>query len=220
MDILEAIETRSSVRAYLDQSVDRAVLNRLFSAVARAPSDKNSQMWEIAVIEGELKQKLSQSLLHAFESKQPSQPDYSETEFVGKYKDRAIACGAALYGALGIQREDKIARIAQWKRNYDFFGAPVALAFFLPAEAKEDAWTDIGMLIGQIMLAAQAFGLATCSMRSIAHYPSIVKAILGEEYQSKKLVTAMALGYPNREAPVNQYRTERIEVDEFVKYYA
>jgi len=43
----------------------------------------------------------------------------------GIYRERLFGVGEALYNALGIARDDKAARLGQYARNYEAFGAPV-----------------------------------------------------------------------------------------------
>ncbi len=50
MDIYQTIRLRKSVRAFRDQDVDEAVLNRLLQAARLAPSAKNFQEWRFIVI--------------------------------------------------------------------------------------------------------------------------------------------------------------------------
>jgi nitroreductase len=51
MDLVQAITTRRSVRAYTDRPVDRATVERLLAAAVQAPSATNSQPWSFAVIQ-------------------------------------------------------------------------------------------------------------------------------------------------------------------------
>ena len=50
MDIYEAIKTRRSVRAYKDEKIDDAVLNRVLEAARLAPSAHNSQNYKFIII--------------------------------------------------------------------------------------------------------------------------------------------------------------------------
>ena len=63
MDILRAIEERNSTRGYLDQPVERETLEKLISLATRAPSAVNLQPWEIIVVSGEERKRLSRLLV-------------------------------------------------------------------------------------------------------------------------------------------------------------
>lgn len=49
MDVLEAIQTRRSVRRYLDKPVPAATLRRLIDAARWAPSANNGQPWQFII---------------------------------------------------------------------------------------------------------------------------------------------------------------------------
>ena len=76
----------------------------------------------------------------------------------------------------------------------------------------------MGMFIQNIVLAARAFDLGTCPQASLAEHPGAVREILGIE-PNLALVCGIALGYPDPEAPVNRYRTEREPVETFTRWY-
>ena len=67
------------------------------------------------------------------------------------------------------------------------------------------------------MLAAVEKGLATCPQAALGEYPEIVKQELGYR-EDMVLICGMAVGYEDTEALVNSYRTERLELDEFVQF--
>ena len=64
--LLQAIMTRTSVRAFLDRSVSDETIDLLLKAAMAAPSAKNSQPWAFVVIKNrELLEKLGASLPNA-----------------------------------------------------------------------------------------------------------------------------------------------------------
>ncbi len=68
------------------------------------------------------------------------------------------------------------------------------------------------------MIAATAEGLASCAQGALAEYSNIVK----EELDIPKetiLLCGMALGYEDSDAPINQYRTPRLPLAEFVQFH-
>jgi len=77
---------------------------------------------------------------------------------------------------------------------------------------------DYGMFAQSVMLAAVEEGLATCPQAALAEYPRITKEILGYP-EDTTLIVGLALGYEDKEALVNSYRTPRDEVNEFTRFY-
>ena len=134
------------------------------------------------------------------------------------YKARRIACGNQLYGALGIDRKDKEARLEQWIANYRAFDAPVVLFFFLDPSMQIGSFLDYGMFIQSVMLAAQELGLATCPQAALGQFPQLIKDYLGYKPEMI-LVCGMALGYEDRQAPINSYRTPREGVEHFARFF-
>ncbi len=220
MDVLDAIATRHSVRAYLDRPVPERTVREILAVASRAPSGVNTQPWNVAVVTGEHKRRLGEALIAARETGQPENPDYPyyPAEWREPWSTRRKVCGLALYKALGIGRGDAEARKAAWYRNYRFFDAPVGLIFHMDRGFGTGSFLDMGMFMENVMLAALAFELGTCPQASLAEYPDIVREILGLP-DSQQIVCGMALGHPDPDAPVNRYRLEREPVDRFTTWH-
>ncbi len=80
------------------------------------------------------------------------------------------------------------------------------------------SYIDYGMFLQSVMLVAVDQGLATSPQASIADYPEIIKAELGYSEETV-LPCGMALGYEDKDALVNSYRTTREDVDSFTRYF-
>jgi len=62
MTVYEAIQTRRSVRAYRDEPVSEAALQRILEAVRLAPSGNNSQPWKFVIVrDGERRRQLAEA---------------------------------------------------------------------------------------------------------------------------------------------------------------
>lgn len=220
MEVIDAITSRWSCRAYLDQAVGREHIQNILAAARWAPSGTNTQPWQVAVVSGTTKQRISDALIQAREDGLPENPDYDyyPDEWREPYKSRRKQTGRALYGALGIGKDDPDARKQAWYNNYRFFGAPVGLFCFIDRDMGHGSWLDSGMFLQSIMLAANGLGLATCPQFSLAEYPDIVRDILGISAH-RLLLASIALGYADARHPVNQYRLTREAVDDFTLWY-
>jgi nitroreductase len=220
MDTAEAIRKRQSTRAFLDRDVSDEIVTSILDTARWAPSGVNTQPWQVAVLRGQTKQRVGDDIIAARERGDAENPDYQyyPTEWADPYKTRRFECGMALYGALGIGREDKDKRKQAWYANYHFFGAPVGLLFFLDRQLSQGSWVDMGMFIQSVMLSAINHGLATCPQASLAEYPDIVRNAL-DIPRELALVCGMALGYPDEDAPVNNYRTTREPVEKFTRWF-
>lgn len=220
MNVLEAIRGRRSTRAFLSKPVPRVTIESILETARWAPSGVNAQPWQVAVVQGGTKQKISEALLATRKQRVPENPDYAyyPKEWVDPYKGRRKATGLALYTALKINKDDVFARLKAWNNNYSFFGAPVGLLFFVDRALAQGAWVDMGMFIQNVMLAARGHGLETCPQASLAEYPDIVRGILGVP-DTNALICGMALGFAEAGAAVNSYRTEREAVSAFTRWH-
>ncbi|MDM8567408.1 nitroreductase [Candidatus Halobeggiatoa sp. HSG11] len=220
MTVTEALKLRKSTRAFLNKQVDMEIVQRILNTARHAPSGVNTQPWQVAVVSGDKKRDIEQTMENAFNSGVKGKMDYQyyPNEWQGAYKDRRRACGLQLYSTLQIAREDKDRQKQQWLANYRAFDAPVVLFFFMDKVMETGSFLDYGMFLQSIMLTAVEEGLAVCTQAALAEYPQIVKEKL--DYPNDcTLICGMALGYEDKEAVVNSYRTPREEVDSFTKFF-
>ena len=220
MLVSEALENRKSTRAFLEQAVEKEKIERILRAASHAPSGVNSQPWQVAVVQGESKQKLQQKMEEAFRSGEKGNMDYQyyPLQWEEPYKGRRKACGLQMYATLNITREDKQRQMDQWAANYRAFDAPVMLLFFMDGIMDAGSYIDYGMFLQSIMLTAIEEGLATCPQAALGEYPKIVKQTLG--YPEDTIVMCgMALGYEDTTALVNTYRTPREDINTFTRFF-
>lgn len=220
MNISEALRQRKSVRAFLDKAVEEKKINSILSAASHSPSGANIQPWQVAVVTGNTKQSLQTQIENAFRSGDKGQADYIyyPAEWTEPYRSRRVACGLQMYTTLEIKREDKQRQQDQWCANYRAFDAPVMLLFFMEGHMQTGSFLDYGLFLQSIMLAATEQGLATCPQASLADYPKIIKTEL-DYPQDSVLICGMSLGYEDKNAAVNSYRTPREEITSFTRYF-
>jgi nitroreductase len=133
------------------------------------------------------------------------------------YRSRRYKCGEDLYAALGIPREDKPARLRQFARNLEAFGAPVLLFFSIDRRMGRNQWAHLGMFMQTIMLLAVEEGLHTCPQEAWSGFHRTIADFLGLP-DEQMFYCGMALGYADMDHPVNQWRTERAPLDEIVRF--
>lgn len=214
MDTIDAIKGRSSIRAFLDKPVNRKTVEQILEIARWAPSSSNIQPWQITVVTGDSKVRLSEAIIHEIENDAKPHPEVTRypDDWFEPYKTRRFSCGMALYKSQDIGHDDTEARRQAWIRNYRFFGAPVGLLFFINRKLGPGAWMDVGMFMQNIMLVAHNQGLGTCAQASLTDYPDAIRSILGTP-DEHTLICGMSLGYPDINAPVNQYRLDREDVN-------
>ena len=92
MELLEAIKSRKSIRAYKLDSIPRKVLTELLEVATHAPSGSNTQPWEFIVLTGETLGDLNRAMIERLHSgKMRPEPD-EDMPFsfpTGLYKERS-----------------------------------------------------------------------------------------------------------------------------------
>ena len=175
MTVSDTVAGRRSVRGYLDLPVDLDLLKALLARAARAPSGGNIQPWHIHVVAGDRLAQLKQLMAErtaAGPSGEGAEYAIYPREMTPAYKARTVQVGEALYGRLGIPREDKIARLRWFARNFQFFGAPVGLFCFVPRDHGPPQWSDLGMYLQTLMLLLREQGLDSCPHECWAQRPA------------------------------------------------
>jgi nitroreductase len=216
----EAIISRRSVRAFLPRPVDEQTIRDILEVAARAPSGTNMQPWKVYVTTGEVKKRLSDSILNSGIRAEKAAWDeykYYPDQFFEPYLSRRRAVGFALYGLLGIGRREVERMRAQHDRNFVFFDAPVGMIFTIDRRLNKGSWIDHGMFLQSIMIAARARGLHTCPQAAFAPYHKQIRPILGIP-DEEIVVCGMALGHEDTSKPENRLRSERAPVDEFASF--
>jgi len=133
------------------------------------------------------------------------------------YKTRRVQVGEALYQSIHVPREDKPARYRQYARNYQFFGAPVAL-FFARENAHGPAqWADIGGYLQTVALLARGHGLHTCPQQAWVSFNRTVRAFL-KLPDHLMIYSGMAVGYADEAAAINSWRSPREPLDAFASF--
>jgi len=216
-----AITGRRSIRKFLDQPVERAVIEQILEVSARAPSGTNMQPWHVHVVAEKTMADLSRDILDAHYNHQDDHAgeyEYYPDVFVEPFKSRRKKVGLDLYGLLGIEKGAMDKMQAQHGRNFVFFDAPVGLIFTIDRSLKIGSWLDYGMFLQNIMIAARARGLDTCPQAAFAKYHRIIRNHLNVS-DEQIVVCGMSLGVIDDTAVENQIETEREPVSGFARFY-
>lgn len=218
MNILEALGSRFSARAFKPDPVDREILLKMMEAASRAPSWGNSQPWEVYIAAGETLNKIRKAFLERFEAGSPMQPDLPRPqEWPSALAQRMAESAARRLTALGFSPDDEGAKRASMRRNYEFFGAPAVA--YLCLERALTPWSifDVGMFTMSFLLAAKECGVDSIPAVNLVAYPDILRKELGIP-DSLMILIGVALGYADPDHPANRYRSSRRPVHEVVRF--
>lgn len=182
MDVYEAIRHRRSVRAYDGRPVDRAILERLIAAAGEAPSNSNGQPWHFHVTTGRTRDAVVEvtalSTVHLQEYLDMLPTDQLE------YAERFFA-------SLG--------------------NAPVVVVVSVPVPEEEigriNDFVSTGCAIENLMLAAQAEGLACCNISFAFWVRDRLAELLGVD-EDREIISMILVGYAAETPPDPGRRTD------------
>jgi Nitroreductase len=218
MDVIDAIKARYTVRAYKPEPVPKGVLTELMEAALRAPSWANTQTWEFAIVGGEVMREFKQILAAKASAQEERYPDIPRPEWPSPYLERSRENGIRLYQLLGISRDDMEKQLQWYVDMYRLFDAPNGIIVYTDRELSVWALVNVGLVVQTIALAALDYGLGTTILAASVSYPDEVRRIL-KIPESKQLVIAMAIGYPDPEAKVNEFRSNREPLEAMVTWH-
>ena len=217
-----AITSRHSMRAFLPTPIPRATIEDILRVASRAPSGTNTQPWQVHVLMGAARQRLSDRISAIYANPEElathvEEYSYYPKKWASPYIERRRKVGWDLYGLLGIAKTDKDRMAQQHGRNYRFFDAPVGLIFSIDRDMQAGSWLDYGMFLENIMIAARARGLHTCPQAAFTQFHRVIAEELSFKPE-QMLVCGMALGYADPAAVENGLVTERADLSEFVRF--
>ena len=219
MTLKELIKSRYSVRSFTDEMVDIEKIKELLDIANSAPSGGNIQPWKVYVVTGNSKNKLTSKALHNFDNGVQEEVAYEiyPKPLEDEYKRRRSQCAADMYNALSIEKDDIESRLKQVRENFRFFGAPVGMIITIDRSFAQNGWGHVGMYLQNLCLVAIDNGLGACLQESWSIYPQTVKEVICHD-DNEVIWCGVALGYPNKDDPINQYRTSRENIDKFVSF--
>jgi nitroreductase len=220
MNVTDAIRTRMSCRAFLPTPVPETTVREILETARCTPSGGNVQPWHVYALSGEPLAEflaLIRGKLPIHPRGEGSEYDIYPANLWEPYRSRRYKCGEDMYATINVAREDRIARLLQFARNYEFFGAPVALFYYLDRRMGPPQWSDVGMFMQSVMLLARARGLHTCAQEAWSVWYRTVGEFLRVPPELM-LFAGMAVGYMDESAPINRLRTDRAPLEEFATF--
>lgn len=220
MTVENALRHRKSCRAFLDRPVDGKLLRTIIEQASRAPSNGNLQPWEIFVLTGSALASLKVATCDAIAQNQPmSTPEYAVYPKPLKplFDARRFAIGEDIYKVLGIARDDKAGRRAQFAKNALMFNAPVGLFAYIDRSLSYGQWMDLGMYLQSVMLLCEEHGLATCAQGYWTFFHETVREATGAP-DIFMLACGLAIGFEDQSAPINRVHSARVAIDDFAVF--
>jgi nitroreductase len=220
MNIIQAIQTRKSIRDFKPDPVSETILKEILATAARAPSAENSQPWEFTVIAGNVLDAVKIRNIEKLEAKDPPRLD-SPIEGLPKnsvYRKRQIEIAKQIFSLMDIPRED-IEKRNQWMMlGFRYFNAPAVIIISMDRSLPYPRPIfDIGAATQNICLAAIHYGLGTCIANQGIAYPEVLHELAGIP-ESKRIVISIAIGYPNWDFPANAVVSQREPIENMTQW--
>jgi nitroreductase len=214
MDLIDSIKARRSCRAFLDRPVEKEILENLFALATQAPSAINLQPWELTVVSGEEKKRLSRLLVKRMKEMQVSCGPDAKAPLPEYFVERERGLLNTMLPHLpdNTKFQDFIN-----EGSCHFYGAPTAIIICIDEVFSSARLTDIGVIVGYLVLAAHGIGLSTCPIGLITAFDDEIKEELNIP-EEKHVVIGIAVGYADPESPINLSRSERVPLSDVVKW--
>lgn len=215
------VRTRRSCRGFLPKPVPDDVLREVLTDAQCAPSNCNTQPWQVHIVSGAKLAELSR-VLHAKNDAGEVTPDFSfdMEEYYGAFRERQQAQGKAYYEALAVARADQEGRKQAAALNYSFFSAPHVALLFMPSFGDNvRVGGDIGMYGQTFLLSLAARGLGGIPQTALGFFAGTIRETLGIPDQLKMLF-GISFGYPDDKAPGNRMWMDRVPITDSVTFHA
>lgn len=215
MDILDAVRARKSIRDFLPDPVSQSLLAEILNYSCRAPSANNTQPWEFFVLSGKVLDQVRQNNLEQLRNGVFPDPESVLISWPKEsvYRKRQIDLAKELFKLMDIPREDHQKRTQWLERGFAYFSAP-AVVIVVTNKVLSDTGPllDIGAFLQTFCLLCVASGLGTCIEDQGVMYPKSLREIC-KIPDEKRIIMAVAVGYPNWDFPANSIRSAREPAD-------
>ena len=218
MELLEGIKTRRSCRAFKATAVPKEIIEEILRAASNSPSYTNTQPWEVVAISGRRKEELSSILCNMADSNAAPNPDLPFPRgWPSELRKRAKLHHNRRLQALGFEQANEEDRKEDDLLNFQFYGAPCVFFLFIDRSLSQWSLFDMGLFAQNILLATHSFGLGACVQAVLARYPDVIREFF-KMPKTRQLLLGISIGYPDLGASVNKYRSEKILLEDFVRW--
>jgi len=219
MTIAEILTQRSSIRAFTNKEIPAAQLEAMLTLAQKAVSNCNVQPWQTLIVSGNTRERLKAAFMKTLMSGQQPNPDFDWTpKYQDEHRERQFGSANALYGAMGIERTDKQARMQSMARNWAFFDAPHVAFFCMQKYLGIMGAVDLGVYAQTLSMIMREAGIDNCMQGALGQFPDPIREIL-ELPDDLGILFGMSFGYADQTAAANEARTTRVDLAEAVNFF-
>ena len=180
----------------------------------------NTQPWHFHVITGEPLAKIRAGNTERILAGEPDSREFRKgVPFAGVHRERQITVAKQLFGAMGIERDDKEKRQDWVLRGFRQFDAPVCviITYDRACDGSDDSPFDCGAVATALVNAAWSRGLG-CVINSQGIMQSPVVRKHAHIPDDQVIMKSIALGWPDEGFPANAVVSERKSVDKAARW--
>ena len=221
MRVSEAVNSRRSMRVFKPDPVAKADIEWIIENANRSASNGNLQPWKLYVTMGAARKRLSSAILKAMDDGDNgpgAEYNVYPQEMTPVYDARRKLVGKQLYTLLGVPRGDAAGMLKQFRKNYEFFDAPVGMILSVEKRMGNGQWIDCGIFLDQLMLLAREKGLHTCPQAAFSRFQHVVRREL-KIPDNQIVICGLALGHADPDVVPNSLITERAPIQDFTTWH-
>ena len=212
MTVTEAMAARSSIRAYKQDAVDKAVIMDILEKAVRTPSWANTQPWEVFVASGETLARIRAAYIENYSNAVKTTTDIPRpSDWPQAAKNRTLGLRP------GMERDCGEAANQFGELNQRMFDAPAVI--FLCLDKMYSQWSlyDLGAYSQSIMLLALEHGLSTIPAITSVLYPEVLRRELNIP-ENLNVAIGIPIGYADDSNKINNFHSSRSALSETVYY--
>ena len=225
MDLIEAIRTRRSIRAFKPDPVPKKTIEEILDIARWAPSGGDVQPWYFVVLSGKVLENVKARLVEKAKTWNgttypDAKPDMPRTGgypplLAPRWQKQSATEDAVLYPPGTEDIEAK--KLEHREHMLRFFNAPTVI-IVCAEDRGANAIISIGAICQTICLAAVKYGLGTCLMGMTVLWPEIFRELLNIP-KDRTIITSIAIGHPDLKAPINNFQRSREPLDNLVEWH-
>jgi len=218
MDILDIIQQRKSVRNFTKKMPPRKLILECLEAASWAPNPTSQQPWKFIVLTGSTLKKASEAIQGNYQGIVAKKVEDPAPAFAGEMAD-VLACRKQenFREMMGFLTK-KGARLKDLgEGNFNFHRAPLGIIFATYPCKDLNFFKSTIAAMENFFLAATDRGLGTCWINAV----SICEAPIKEALKISPeliLVDGIAVGYPVKNAVINQVPRNRLPVKDVTEW--
>ncbi len=211
---------RRSIRGYKPDPVPKSLIREIIQLAMRASSSLNTQPWNFYVLAGAPLDRIRAGNTERNLAGVPSSREFrSHGEYAGAHRERQVEVAKQLFGAMGIERDNKEKRQDWVLRGFRQFDAPVSIVvtYDRSIHGGDIAPFDCGAVTNALVNAAWSRGLGTViNSQGIMQSP-VVREHAGIP-DDQVIMICVAMGWPDESFPANAVISNRKSVDDAVVF--